>query len=600
MADNILSIEIEIDGKKGFAKLEKDAVNAGEEAGGIFGKNFASAAAAVFTGNILTSAISKAASSLSGIVTKSIAAASEQEDALNRLNFALESTGKLTAGTTKSFLDFAAGLQASTRFGDEAILETAATIQQLANVSVDELKRATEATLNFATALKTDTNSAALLVSKALAGQASSLSRYGLSVKQGATQAETLNNVLVALESRFGGKAQADIKTFAGVIAFASNAIGDLFEEIGNILVKSSSLINVIKLIASEVGKVTASLATLTAEGADPFKSILQTAVQIGAVLNSFVVRPAEVLLNLFNAIGLAVITVGSFITNLIILPLAETIKTAATLSQAFLGMGASIAQTMQNIVEAQAETTAEFANQTVNAFANTFETGFTTSIDEMLLKIMDAINTVNTVLPNHVAAVESVTSQSASIWLQYAKDVDKTVKAITGVVEQTLNKGVSGTLQRLGASLVQGGKAWADFQSFILGILGDMAIQIGQILIAIGLALDSLRAALAGAPGGIVVAAGVALIVLGGLLKALAGAGAVAGAATGGAGGGGTGPAETSTEVEIGPTEAQKPKTEVAINIQGNVLDRRESGLAIAEVLQEYFDTNDGVLAKA
>jgi hypothetical protein len=47
-------------------------------------------------------------------------------------------------------------------------------------------------------------------------------------------------------------------------------------------------------------------------------------------------------------------------------------------------------------------------------------------------------------------------------------------------------------------------------------------------------------------------------------------------------------------------PDQDRNRKTEVKIEVQGNILDRKETGLELANVLQEYFDTQDGVLAKA
>jgi hypothetical protein len=51
------------------------------------------------------------------------------------------------------------------------------------------------------------------------------------------------------------------------------------------------------------------------------------------------------------------------------------------------------------------------------------------------------------------------------------------------------------------------------------------------------------------------------------------------------------------SPMTELPETEENKKQTNVTINVQGSILDRRESGLAIAEILGEFFGASDGRL---
>jgi hypothetical protein len=47
----------------------------------------------------------------------------------------------------------------------------------------------------------------------------------------------------------------------------------------------------------------------------------------------------------------------------------------------------------------------------------------------------------------------------------------------------------------------------------------------------------------------------------------------------------------------EVQESEREKPQTGVVINVQGNILDRRETGLELAKVLSESFDTNGTIV---
>jgi hypothetical protein len=159
----------------------------------------------------------------------------------------------------------------------------------------------------------------------------------------------------------------------------------------------------------------------------------------------------------------------------------------------------------------------------------------------------------------------------------------------------------ISGVVQRIGAAFVQGSSAFSDFRAFIFNIFGDILIQVGFAVAGIGEAIEALKLAFASFSGGFAIGAGLALIALGGLLKASAGT--LLGAAASGAAGniGGSGNITPIPVVEtLPPIEPARQGTEVNINIEGNVLDRRDTGLAIAEVLQEFFDTNNGVLVRS
>ena len=146
------------------------------------------------------------------------------------------------------------------------------------------------------------------------------------------------------------------------------------------------------------------------------------------------------------------------------------------------------------------------------------------------------------------------------------------------------------------GAALVNGGNAAEEFGKVFLSAIGQVLVQLGQGYILQGIAASA-NPLTPGAGAGLITA-GIALSAFGGVLSALGGGGRGAGGGGGATaieGGGTTGGGFTETSPineSVAPedTVAQTPKTEVQVVINGNVLDRRETGLEIAQILQEQF----------
>jgi len=239
-----------------LVKLQKEATSVGSSF-----KKIGETAAGVFAGGLLTKgfeAASNALSSFVGVISDSIGAASAQEDAVNRLNVALASSGNFSKQASQDLQAFANQLQATTKFEDDTILNTSALITALTGLSGKALQDATLATANLSAALGKDLESSATIVSKALEGDVAGLQKYGIEVKKGATDTETLTNVITSLNKQFGGAAEGQVKTFSGALTSLKNTFGDLLEEIGFTITKNPAVIagfNAIKDAALNAGK---------------------------------------------------------------------------------------------------------------------------------------------------------------------------------------------------------------------------------------------------------------------------------------------------------------------------------------------------------
>ena len=128
-----------------------------------------------------------------------------------------------------------------------------------------------------------------------------------------------------------------------------------------------------------------------------------------------------------------------------------------------------------------------------------------------------------------------------------------KNVQDISNEITSLLESGVSRTSEILGnliGTLAGGGDAWGDFKNAALSAFGDMAIAVGKIAIAAGLASEGIQAALKMDNPYIAIAAGAALVALGTAVKSSlsavasgdysAGGGGYSGGYSGGGSGGG------------------------------------------------------------
>jgi len=262
VADDRIEIEIVLDnGKivKGFQKVAKKSKTSGKKAGDNFQKGFDSGLKTLR--NRLIGAAAAFGAAFAG--RKIIAAAIQQEDAVNNLNTALKLSGQYSEEASQSMQEYASSLQSVSTIGDEVLLDTAALIQSLGALEVEGLKRATTAAADLSAALGIDLKAAATLVGKAATGEISSFTRYGLIIKKGSSAAETFANALTQLEGKFGGAAAAKVNTFSGAFDQLSNSFGDVLEEIGFTITKSPVLINTIKSIAKSFGELSKSISDL-------------------------------------------------------------------------------------------------------------------------------------------------------------------------------------------------------------------------------------------------------------------------------------------------------------------------------------------------
>lgn len=621
MADDKIVIEIELDDgsvQKGFLKIEKSAQEAGDGIAKGLGKGIEGAGLGKLA--VAAAGIAAAFKLVNGAIDllgNAIRGAAAEADSINRLNTALALTGKFSQESAANLLNFSNELQASTKFANDAVLEVSALIQTLGNLDEQGLKRATKASLDLATALGIDVNSAATLVGKAANGNVEAFKRYGVEIQKGTTDAETFANALKSLETRFGGASEAAAQTFTGSLAKLENVFGDVLENIGFAITQSPALIAVFTSVSAILVRLGDAIAT-SIGSRDILKPFISGAIEAAAVITS-VFGPA---LELVFGVGEAL--VRSMTTGL------------RSVFAGLTAIGAGIEAIINKVFGTESTTLTNAFNQSLTDLNESAEatstflgSEFKTSVTEGALSAMaelkgavdatnGSLNTLNTTTQNvGITAAPALTPMQLAIQDLNANagTLGQTFSLVgQGVVDSAnkmalegsaafkrmgdtalkgLGSAVGNAFSAFGAALVKGENALKAFTNAFLQSIGQSAVALGTEFILRGTAylfvpgLQSL--------GGPLIAAGAGLAAFGGALSAVGGGGAPA---TSGGGGAGQSSGEFGTVGELPDTVAPaKPQNQIAVNIQGDVLDSQDTGLRIVDILRTFADKNGDVV---
>jgi len=174
-------------------------------------------------------------------------------------------------------------------------------------------------------------------------------------------------------------------------------------------------------------------------------------------------------------------------------------------------------------------------------------------------------------------------------------KQFNKFQKAVNKTMKQGVVNTISKSMQSVVGAIMSGGDAFGAFAKSVAGTMGELAIQLGQMFIMAGISVEAMKV-LGGASA---IVAGLALVAVGTILKSMSGGGAAASAPVGG-GGGVTGipPSEGGIDADPEEVEQRDPETRVQVVVHGDILDSKDTGLRILDILNANFDNEGGRLA--
>lgn len=194
-------------------------------------------------------AVATAAATAFGIA--SVKSFSEAEDGIAQTNAVLKSTGSVAGVTADQVTKLSNALQKTTRYSDEQVRSAENLLLTFTSIGKDIFPQATKTVLDMSTALGQDLKSSSIQLGKALQDPITgitALRRVGVNFSDAQQdliknlvetnrKAEAQRLILKELQTEFGGSAVAAGNTFAGALDRLKNALNDVQEQIGQLIV---------------------------------------------------------------------------------------------------------------------------------------------------------------------------------------------------------------------------------------------------------------------------------------------------------------------------------------------------------------------------
>lgn len=630
MADDKIEIELIVDGKSvktQINKIAKTIEKQGSEAGDSFGDGFRKGLQKPIGRTIAVAAAAGVA--IAAVFTKrSIAAAQIQEDAVNRLNNSLRTTGSFSIEASESFQAFAAEIERTTRFGDELVLSQIG-IAKAFGATNDQAKEIIKASLDLSAALNISLESAVRNVSKTLGGLSGELGESISALKDLGPEGLKAGKGIGLIAEKFKGAAQRDVQTYSGRIDQLANSFGTLQENFGAFLTSSVALRTILNQTKKNIDSLAISLKDVDAGFFDDF---IEGSLRFATVVNDLIVFPlakasqAFGQLQNFAALGIqflanaAISIVKSFTGALSAIGLDTVLD--KKLKAAVEVTDAAFREILQNIADREnelvndstiADSIGKIISDTQDAIkqARVDENGEPISLigvsDNEKEKLQTDLSTMEGFYADFFTRLNA-NANNSKIQMSgaFRATAEESKKAGLSIRENFANiakrsidilaRGIGSAFNKVGVALAEGGNAFKAFGQAIIGAVADIASSVGDTFIQLGIA-RILASYGSDATGYGLVAAGGALKVFGGFLSAKSGNG---GGSTAPAAGGvasqpdpvATGGDDLFTEQEELTTVNRGTTLNVTVN--GSIFDADDTPRRIADLLNAGFDTED------
>lgn len=260
-----------------------------------------------------------------------------------------------------------------------------------------------------------------------------------------------------------------------------------------------------------------------------------------------------------------------------------------------------SISTLFTDANQALIDSSAEF-NATKQA---TFDIAKALNIEGAILEIQQRAPEISRALQEVSESTSANIKQAGADVKNSTDNIAKNVNQVGQALQNFATKGISGAIQRITEGLAKGKFSFQDFTAFVLNLIGELAIQIGEATIAASAAIIALGNI--NGPGGLI--AGAALIAIGTLIKSFASS---QGASGGGVGGVGAGNADSFGNSAAGfannpdatlvdsEEERRQEKPQINITVNGSIMDGDETALRIVDLLNNVYEKDGVVLNQA
>jgi len=590
MADNTIEFDIvaRLDGvEKALKGIEKQGKETGDKLNDNLGSGLGTSLKKSFVA--VTAVIGTAVAGFA-LLRSSIRDAVEEQNAVQKLNQSLASAGTFSKEASLGIQAFADQIERTTTLSAPTVMNLTALSRNFAR-SNEEAQKLTQAAIELSAATGINLESAVEGLGKTLSGQAGRLAQQVPALRGLSAEALKTGAALDAVISRFGGSAEAKVNTFQGAMIQLENSFGKFREGIGRLFTQSPVLVALFKEISRQIRVFVGEVDRLVGDK-DPIGFLIKKLLDLASVLNNTVIGTIATSGRTLLAWSKVFIVSTELIAN----------------GLASVTGGAKFSDSFDKFNEKLAEINKElYTPTTQNTIGNV--------IDDLKVAIDNATPIIddfkNNQAPKIAEAIDPLTNPELGIsfknleeaFKRTASKIKLTAIDLATQLNQSFVGGFSNAFAAFGGALAKGENAFAAFGKSILASLGQLLIQFGTTLVAIGLGLSTVPF-LFGLQGTAAVAAGTAAIILGGALSALGGGGGAGGGAQTSAGGGVAGGGFQSpvgdSATSLAETTPIEPGTQVAVNINGNVLgDKRTLGIAVAEAINEAFGSDGAVIAR-
>lgn len=203
-------------------------------------------------------AVKAAVGFLAGELQEGATAAMAEEQALKQLANSLALSGQYTEKAMKSLTEFTGEMERQTGISDDVVASNLAMLSSLTKLDAEGLKKAQTAAIDLSVALGKDLNTTTQMIAKGIEGNVTAFSKFGITVEEGGTKAERLNNILKALSGTQGAAAGAT-DTFAGATRRLENSYGNLVEQFSKAVIQNPVIVAGLKAISEILDGLTMS-----------------------------------------------------------------------------------------------------------------------------------------------------------------------------------------------------------------------------------------------------------------------------------------------------------------------------------------------------
>lgn len=576
-SDSIV-LKIDLDDGQWKAKLK----NVEGETASAF-KRIGEIALGVFGGNVLEHGFERILDSAKELFGEMVNSAKESEQAIQGLNTALGISGRYSAEASAQFQELADKIEATTAVSDDSVLGLERLAVTYTKTNSQALKL-TETSVNLAAVTGQDVNTALQQLAGTLSGQAGRLQKLFPELQTFTASQLRAGAAVEFFNHKFAGAAASQVDTYSGRVTQLANAFDDFLKTTGKLITGSPAVVATIKAITDTIRGGT-ELIRKQFSGQDLFKDLIinfsvvaQAGIETGRQIGKSFERGYLVAKQAW--IGFKVLSTAG-LSDAFNKELMDVNEQIAQLDMHFHDDSAAT-QWFSNLInqvnQASAVTKDKFSSlgKTTGDFS-----GAITSLGQTF-KLMK----------------EGAVDALEDLW----KVGQKVFRDLGGTTIKAFANGVAQGMAAIGKALVKGQDIFAAFAGAMLSALGQAAIEMGSAYILMGIA-RIVASYGADASGYKLVAIGGAMAVAGGALMAVgegvSGKGNAAGNVTASSGSGGAVASSTDSSSVASEAQVQNPndsirdekQTSIAVHIHGDVLDSRESGLRIVELINDTFN---------